>query len=130
MDQLASGTCPQCKNISWLLAGLIVLGLSVWVIGEFRNAARMADYSAHAALTKEISDQLAAIRPGERYPASLQELRLTYPDNGDAKLLERFDYQSTGTQCTLKTVLVFSDEVQREIIHTYPGTAANLPDTY
>jgi hypothetical protein len=120
----------RTRYAPWLLAGVIVLGISVWVIGQFRTAARVADFSAHAALTKEISDQLAAIPPGGQYPSSLKELPLTYPDGGDTTLLERFEYYSTGSQFTLKTVLGWSKENQREIIHTYPGTPADLPDTF
>jgi hypothetical protein len=106
----------------WLFVGLILpLGILAWTIPVFRGAARAADYSAHAALTKEICNQLAEFPPGQHFPASLQDLRLLYPDGGDAKLLERFEYHSTGTQCTLRTVLKWSDEGREEVIRTYPG---------
>jgi hypothetical protein len=110
--------------LPWLFAGLVLLlGICGWAISEFREAARAADYSAHAALTKEFCNQLAEFPPDQEFPASLQDLHLSYPDGGDAKLLERFEYHSNGTQCTLRTVLEWSDEGREEIIRTYPGGA-------
>lgn len=74
-----------------------------------------ADSSAHAALTSEIEHQLAGIQPGEGYPDSLTRLRLTYPDGGNSSLLRRFAYHSTGTNCTLRTVLR-----GEEILRSFP----------
>ena len=80
-----------------------------------REAERAARDSAHAALTDEICHQLAAVPQGQRYPDSLSELRLTYPDGGDASLLSLFEYRSTGTNCTLRTRLA-----GREILRSFP----------
>jgi hypothetical protein len=110
-----------------MFAGIVLLlGICRWLIPVFREASRAADYSAHAALTEEICERLAAIPPGQQFPASLQELHLTFPDGGDAKLLEQFEYHSSGSQCTLRTVLIWSDEQRVEVIRTYPGGAARL----
>jgi hypothetical protein len=105
----------------WICVGLLFLGICAWGVSVYRGAARAADYSAHAALTKEICEQLAAIPAGEQFPTSLKDLHLSYPDGGDAKLLERFQYRSSGAQCRLRTVLEWSDERREEVVRTYPG---------
>jgi len=80
-----------------LLAGVVTLG---W--RESRTAAR---YSAQAALTSEILDSLSKVPPGARYPDSLSQLLLKFPDGGDASILRLFVYQSSGTSCTVRTRL-------------------------
>ena len=85
---------------------LFVLVISaIWAGGLLLKVNKLADYSAHAALTEEIFDDLSAIPSGQPYPPSLSDLRLEYPDGGDASLLNRFDYQSNGGSCTVSTVL-------------------------
>ena len=79
----------------------------------FRDLRISRDYSAHAALTAEIYDRLAAA--GQSYPTSLLQLRLTFPDRGDTSLLSRFHYSSDGTSCTVRTVLH-----DRELVRSYP----------
>ena len=96
-----------------MLLLLLVLGVAAGVLLRDVHAAR--DYSAHAALTKEICDQLAAIPPGRPYPRSLSQLRLTFPDGGDASLLKRFTYEGGGTNCTLRTRLR-----GEEILRSFP----------
>jgi len=94
----------QRKFIAWgvvsaLLVGVIAVGLNL-----FRQLKTAADYSAHAALTAEICERLADV-PDRRYPDSLSQLRLSYPDGGTTGLLGRFTFRNTGTSCTVRTVL-------------------------
>ena len=100
--------------LKWLVAVAVVGVITFWVFGVYK-ANSMAGYSAHAALTAEICDRLAAIPPGQRFPDSLTELSLTYPDGGDRALLERFTYSSAGTSCTVRTSLR-----GREFSRSYP----------
>jgi hypothetical protein len=79
------------------------------------RAQRLADYSAHAALTKEICTLLEEIPRGQPYPDSLSELELRFPDGGDESLLERFEYSPTATTCTVRTVLD-----GKEIVQSFP----------
>jgi|ERR1051325_1069129 uncharacterized iron-regulated membrane protein len=91
------------RLIVWAFAALCfvaVTGVVVWW-----QASAAADHSAHAALTKEICEQLAAVPKGQPYPDSLAQLRLTFPDGGGTSLLKRFSYRSTGTNCALETRL-------------------------
>jgi hypothetical protein len=93
------------KYALWLVLLLVLGFIGFAAMQTWLEALAAVDYSAHAALNKEIQDQLAAIPPGEPYPASLSDLELSYPDGGDEGLLKRFDYQSNGASCTVKTVL-------------------------
>ena len=94
------------RNIGAVFAVLLlVLVAGYQVAMTFRRAAELADHSAHEALASEILEKLAAVPAGQPYPASLSELQLTYPDGGDASLLSRFSYHSTGTSCTVETKL-------------------------
>jgi len=97
--------CTLQEKTVWaaLLLLSVSLGIAAAILWWEVDAA--ADHSAHAALTKEICDQLAAIPRGQSYPESLSQLRLTFPDGGDASLLKRFAYRSNGTNCTLVTRL-------------------------
>src|SRR5688572_26624795 len=99
----------------WVFVLLLVVGLAAAAIKLFRQADYWADYSAHAALTAEFSDLLAAIPAEQIYPTSLSQLQLTFPDGGDASLLARFTYSSDGTSCTVRTVLH-----DREFARSYP----------
>mgnify|MGYP001436990208 CR=1 FL=1 len=99
------------------IAMIPLLILGGLVVNTWLDAAWAADQSAQAALDKEISDQLAAIPPGQSYPDSLSELDLTYPDGGDSSLLTRFEYLSSGQSCTVRTVLW-----GEEVVHTFPAT--------
>jgi hypothetical protein len=72
MSTTKSATVPVVLLFVLLLVGLGAVG---WT--QLHNAAEAADYSAHAALTKEILDQLAAMSPGQ-YPQTLGKLRLTF----------------------------------------------------
>jgi hypothetical protein len=89
----------------WAVLLLVLLVPIIAAANLWYEASSAADYSAHAALRKEIEDQLAAIPIGEPYPSSLSDLRLTYPDGGDTSLLNRFEYRSDGTNCTVSTIL-------------------------
>jgi len=94
---------------------ILLLSSGVCVFLSFRRADQAADYSAHWAVTAEIERQLAAVPRGQRYPDSLSQLRLTYPDGGSTSLLSRFTYSSTGTSCVLRTVIK-----GREIVRSFP----------
>jgi hypothetical protein len=91
---------------SALVVGVIAVGLSF-----FHQSKTAADHSAHAALTAEICERLADT-PDGRYPASLSLLRLSYPDGGSTGLLARFAYRTTGTSCTVRTILRGEDFVR------------------
>ena len=104
---------PRDKKSAVWGVGLVLVGIPVVMI--LREAHMAADYSAHAALAAEIEQQLAVIQPGQPYPDSLSQLRLTYPDGGSTSLLSRFAYHSTGTNCTLRTVLG-----GEEIVRSFP----------
>ena len=103
------------KSVVWAVALLLLSAFGIVAAVNFRKGEAMADYSAHATLTVEICDRLAAVPHGQRYPESLSQLRLTYPDGGDASLLNRFIYHSTGTNCTVRTVLR-----GEEFVRSYP----------
>ena len=98
-----------------MLVLVAIVGASIAAVTTLRKADMAADHSAHAALTAEICEQLAAVPQGQSYPASLSELRLTFPDGGDVSLLKRFTYHSTGTNCTLRTRLG-----NEEILRSFP----------
>jgi hypothetical protein len=114
------------RHAVWAIAVLYGIGLCIWLLAtQLLSANRAADYSAHAALTKEICLLLAAVPPGQPYPESLTDTALTFPDGGDESLLDRFEYHSTGTSCTLKTVLKW-DEINAEVIsRSFPADSAN-----
>jgi hypothetical protein len=102
MSTTKSATVPVVLLFVFLLVGLGAIG---WIqLHNAAEAAEAADYSAQAALTKEIFDQLAAMSPGQ-YPETLGALHLTFPDGGDQSMLERFAYTSNGTSCSILTVL-------------------------
>jgi hypothetical protein len=115
----------------WSIPLILALAFCAWWAGSQirdanRAANRAADYSAHSALTKEICEQLAAWPAGKPYPESLADLALSFPDGGDCSLLERFEYRSIGTSCTVKTELVWSETDRQMIVHSYPADA-NAP---
>ena len=99
------------------MAAVIVFVVAVVVMAlvSMRKADSAAEDSAQAALTSEICEQLAAVPSDGRYPESLSQLRLTYPDGGDASLLRRFTYESTGTNCTLRIRLG-----DKEVLRSFP----------
>jgi hypothetical protein len=80
------------------IAGVVVLG-----IHHETDAAR--NISAQNAALNQIVYQLTDWPSGKPYPDSLSKLSLTYPDGGDASILEKFEYRSSGTNCTLRTRL-------------------------
>ena len=90
--------------MAWGLVSALVVGVIAVGLNLFRQAKMAADYSAHAALSAEIFERLADA-PDGRYPDSLSQLRLSYPDGGSTGLLGRFTYRNTGTSCTVRTVL-------------------------
>jgi len=90
---------------AWAFAALFLVVFGSWAANQWFAAAAAADYSAHAALAHEIWEQLAAVPQGQAYPNSLNELRLSFPDGGHTLLLNRFEYRSNGTNCTVSTVL-------------------------
>jgi hypothetical protein len=96
------------KPMNKVTATLVVLFFAVVVlivVDVFRKMRTTRDMSAHSALTAEIQQKLSSIPPGQLYPTSLTQLQLTYPDGGSTSLLSRFTYTSTGTGCTVSTVL-------------------------
>lgn len=97
------------------IAGVLLVAMLLVALPMYRTARQAAADSAHAALTAEICAHLAAVPAGGRYPDSLSELKLTYPDGGSATLLKRFRYHSSGTNCTLSTRLG-----NRQITLKYP----------
>lgn len=97
------------------MAVLVAIWLGISAVVTLHQATEAADYSAHSALTAEICEQLAAIPPGGPYPESLSDLKLAYPDGGDADLLKRFTYVTTGDRCTLQTQLG-----NRDITRSFP----------
>ena len=103
------------KSTVLVIGILLLLGLGVAAGILLHEARKAADYSAHAALTKEICDQLAAVPSGSPYPESLSQLRLTFPDGGAATLLKRFSYRWGRTNCTLQTRLG-----GKEILRSFP----------
>ena len=108
-------TSQSTKLTTWVIGFLLLLILGIPAGVLLHEAHAAADYSAHAALTKEICDQLSAIPPGSSYPESLSQLRLTFPDGGDASLLKRFTYHCGRTNCSLQTRLG-----GQEILRSFP----------
>jgi hypothetical protein len=107
---------PQQMSVSakrvWLMFLAFLLIDACLLANAFRQRSRALYYSAHAALIKEICDSLGAIPIGGRYPGSLSELKLTFPDGGDSSFLQRFHYTSSGTNCVLRTRLNGADVVR------------------
>jgi hypothetical protein len=96
------------KPMNKVTATLVALFFAVVVliaVDVFRKMRTTRDMSAHSALTAEIHRELSNIPQGQYYPTSLTQLQLTYPDGGSTSLLSRFTYTSTGTGCTVSTVL-------------------------
>jgi hypothetical protein len=98
-------TAHSKKRSVWVAVLLLFVSFGIAAVILWRGPDAAADHPAHAALTKEICDQLAAIPPGQAYPESLSQLSLTFPDGGDTSLLSRFNYRNNGTNCTLETRL-------------------------
>ena len=82
----------------------VVLGI-VMAIPAMQSARRYARDSAHGALWNEINQQLKAREVSGDFPASLEELPLTYPDNGSPELLKLFDYRREGAGCRVSTTM-------------------------
>jgi hypothetical protein len=108
-------TARDKKLAVWGVVLILLLFPCVFAFHLLRQANKAADYSAHWAVTAEIEHQLAAVPHGQRYPDSLSQLRLTYPDGGNTSLLSRFTYNSTGTSCVLRTVIQ-----GQEIMRSFP----------
>src|SRR3989304_228344 len=68
------------RHLLLAIAMIPLLILGGLAVNTLLDVPWLADQSAQAALDKEISDQLAAVPPGQSYPDSLSELALTYPD--------------------------------------------------
>ena len=110
--------------IAWALPTLLLLvAIGSCVVHEWSSASALADYSAHAALTDEILRQLAAIKSGQPYPASLSDLPLTFPDGGGPSMLSRFEYTSSGAACTVRTVLR-----GKSVVRMFPADSQKSPD--
>jgi len=121
------GQSKRMRNSLPALA-LIILASAAgyWLyVGAIRPAKRAADYSAHAALAKEICVLLAVVPLGQPYPNSLTDLDLTFPDGGDHSLLERFEYHSAGTSCKLQTVLTWNEDNHEVVSRSFPADAGN-----
>jgi hypothetical protein len=106
-------TLPRSKTASLRKAiGIIVLlgiGILAWV--GFRQMREAKEYSAQAALASEIQSNLVFLHyNGTAFPHSLSELPLRYPDGGNASLLNRFQYTSFGTACTVRTRMPFANK--------------------
>ena len=86
------------------LAFALVLGV-VFAVPEFLNARRVARDSAHSALWHEVNQKLKAREAAGQFPAGLEELPLTYPDNGSPELLKLIDYRREGNGCRVSTTL-------------------------
>lgn len=79
------------------LALLMSLGAAFVAYPGFRQAKLAAKDSAQLALCQEITSLLELHRREHgRYPESLQELPVTYPEGGDSKLLEEIEYRTDG----------------------------------
>jgi hypothetical protein len=106
-------TAPRPKTswvakavLSFVLLGVGILG---WI--GFQQMRESRDYSAHAALSAEILSNLTVIAYDKRrFPDTLSDLPLRFPDGGDASLLRRFEYSSSGTSCTLRTRLPYTEK--------------------
>jgi Tfp pilus assembly protein PilE len=98
-----------------VLIALVVLAaiLSIPAVRAFQDVNRAARGSAKSALLKEMELQLRAWPASEDYPASLSELRLTYPDGGDESLLKEFHYSTNGRTCSIRTFIWDRDVVVR-----------------
>jgi hypothetical protein len=116
---------PLIRYATWSVPIAILSVGTWWAVAVWLSAAAAAESSAHEALAYEICDRLAAIPPGQPYPGSLAELPLSFPDGGDYSLLDRFEYRSSGTSCTLKTVIVWGDDHREVIVRSFPGNAAD-----
>lgn len=106
---------PMTKSAIWGAALLLLVAVAYFVGSTVYQARMAADYSAHAALTEEICRELEAVRPGQFFPASLSELRLSFPGGSTPSMLSRFNYSSSGTSCTVRTSLL-----GKEFSRSYP----------
>ena len=106
-------TAPRPKESSPVKIILCVALLGIGILGwsGFRQMRQARDYSAHAALAEEIRSNLVFLSYSHApFPRSLSDLPLRYPDGGDSSLLRRFDYSSSGTNCTVRTRFTYEKE--------------------
>jgi hypothetical protein len=91
------------------LVGLVTVLTAILVVLAGLNVARLwrisSDAPGHNALWLEINKQLKDREATGEFPASLDELALTDPDNGSAELLKLIDYRREGTGCRVSTTL-------------------------
>jgi hypothetical protein len=71
----------------------------------FQVARRTARDSAHSALWHEVNEQLKAREVTGEFPASLEELPLTYPDSGSPEMLKLIEYRRDEVGCHVSTTL-------------------------
>lgn len=85
------------KRLALGLALLMSLGAAFVAYAGFQQAKLIAKESAQLTLCREIGPLLEQHRREHgRYPESLHELPVTYPDGGDRKLLDEIEYRSDG----------------------------------
>lgn len=85
------------KRFALGLALLMSLGAATVVYAGFQQAKLIAKESAQLALCRELGPLLEQHRQQHgRYPESLHELPVTYPDGGDSKLLDEIEYRTDG----------------------------------
>jgi hypothetical protein len=80
----------------------ILVGLAGMNVARMRETARD---SAHMVLWGEVNHQLKAREATGEFPASLEELSLTYPANGSPGMLKLFDYRLEGAGCRVWTTV-------------------------
>jgi hypothetical protein len=95
---------PSNSRLGVLVGALtaILVGLAGMNVSEMRQAARD---SAHSALWHEINSELKGREVTGKFPARLDELRLTFPDNGSPEMLELIEYRREGEGCFVSTTI-------------------------
>jgi hypothetical protein len=96
----------MARKLRWELGLLAALLVVVCGYGGmlFYQVHLVAQESAQLALLSEAAQMLGAYRKehGE-YPASLESIAFSYPDGGDASMVENLRYVSDGKTYSLKT---------------------------
>jgi hypothetical protein len=82
------------------------------IVDSFQTANAVAEQSAQAALMDEAARFVDAYQKqhGE-YPASLESMKWTYPDGGDASTLATLRYESDGATYSLKAKGAYGHEI-------------------
>jgi hypothetical protein len=97
-------TRPQFVALLAIIVAFLVILAGMNVVRLLRAANQTARDSAHSALWQEINDLLKAREATGEFPVRLEDLPLTFPDNGSPELLSLVDYRREENGCQVSTI--------------------------